>query len=327
MHPLSSRSRRAFGFTLVELLVVIAIIGVLVALLLPAVQMAREAARRMQCTNNLRQIGLACHTYHDAHQTFPPGRLLYNGVDSGGSPTKIVTGFLAMVLPYVEQAGLSDAYDQRFGFDDPANQVVANQVVNVFLCPSTPGPRVTPIYSGWNLGWSTSMSALPGLTGAATDYQGVRGVHYVERVGPAAGTHIWDGTCGILNEQGTSVGDITDGSSHTILLFEMAGKPASWRLGKQQPDPTNAQFFSHGPWVGNNGIGIYNWASDGSVKGCDTCNSFINVDNELSPYSFHPGVINVMMADGSTQAVSESLASDTFVDLCRKEDGNQIHGF
>ncbi len=106
------------GFTLVELLVVIAIIGILIALLLPAVQAAREAARRSQCTNNMKQLGLALHNYHDTHQVFPPGGLEY-GCSSAGpnyeQPGKLVKNLngLVLLLPYLEQMPLYDKYDCR----------------------------------------------------------------------------------------------------------------------------------------------------------------------------------------------------------------------
>lgn len=318
----SSPSRR--GFTLIELLVVIAIIAILIALLLPAVQQAREAARRTQCKNNLRQVGIACHNYHSTYRTFPPGRLVYPGTDSTGAATRVVTGFLAMLLPSLEGSNLYQIYDQHFGFDDVANQEAVNTVVPSFLCPSAPGERTTPIYCGWNLGWTTDVNALPGLNAVASDYFGVRGLHYPDEVD---GTHQYDGSCGVLNELGTKIGHITDGSSNTILLFEMAGKPYHWKLGLQQPDPTNAQFYSHGPWAGNNGVSIYNWSGDGLSKGCDDCRSFINIDNEVSPYSFHAGTVNIMLADGSTRSLSENIDSTTFMNLCRKQDGEVIGEF
>lgn len=311
-----------FGFTLVELLVVIAIIGVLVALLLPAVQQAREAARRMQCTNNLRQVGLACHNYHDTFRSFPPGRLVYNGTDSSGGSTKVVTGFLAMILPFVEQGNLGDIYKQEYGFDDPANQTAVNTPIDSYLCPSSPGDHVMPIYAGWNMGWTTDPSQIDmSITGVASDYQGVRGVHYAQQ---SDGSHIWDGTCGILNQDGTRFRDITDGTSNTILLFEKAGMPNHWKDGKQQGSPTNAQFYQYGPWAGNNGVGIFNWSDDSTSDQCDNCYRFINVDNEGSPYSFHPGICNIMLADGSTRNVKETVESQTFVNLCNKADGNVL---
>ncbi|KLU05607.1 hypothetical protein RISK_002239 [Rhodopirellula islandica] len=318
-----NRSNRR-AFTLVELLVVIAIIGVLVGLLLPAVQAAREAARRLQCSNNVRQIGLACHNYHSALRRLPPGRLVYDGVGSTGSPTKVVTGFLAMILPYMEGSNLHDTYNQHYGFDDVANQPAVNRLVPTFTCASAPGERTMPIYAGWNVGWTTDVNALPDITGSSSDYQGVRGLHHLEETPTGDKVHVWDSDCGILNERGSRFADILDGTSNTILLFEMSGKPDHWKMGKPQPPPSNAQFYSYGPWAGNNGVGIYNWSQDGLLKGCDTCDNFINVDNEASPYSFHSGLVTIVLADGSTRTLTDSVASEIFVNLCDKADRNVI---
>lgn len=123
--------RRRFGFTLIELLVVMAIIGLLVALLLPAVQSVREAARRAQCRSNLKQIGLALHNYHDVHAMFPInyGTGPYNELNRGMS-------WLARVLPFVDQTALYSTLNQGAALTDPANDAVAKTVVRVFLCPS-----------------------------------------------------------------------------------------------------------------------------------------------------------------------------------------------
>ncbi|HTN76050.1 MAG TPA: DUF1559 domain-containing protein [Pirellulaceae bacterium] len=127
------RARAARGFTLVELLVVIAIIGVLVALLLPAVQSAREAARRMQCGNNLKQLGLALHTYHDVHQTFPPGAFWY------GASTENRGSILIQLLPYIEQQNLYNTFDFTKVVDDqvlPNGQKLGATIVPTYRCPS-----------------------------------------------------------------------------------------------------------------------------------------------------------------------------------------------
>ena len=122
------------GFTLIELLVVIAIIGLLVALLLPAVQQAREAARRTQCRNNLKQLGLALHNYHDAHSTFPPGV-----VDDDDNLIDAQHSGLALLLPQLDQGPLYRAYDFHRSWRDPVNLVVGRTVVDVFRCPTADG--------------------------------------------------------------------------------------------------------------------------------------------------------------------------------------------
>jgi hypothetical protein len=85
-------------------------------------------------------------------------------------------------------------------------------------------------------------------------------------------------------------------------------------------------YYGYGPWAGNNGIGIWNWTADGALRGCNSCESFINIDNESSPYSFHPGVVSIMLADGSTRTLAETINPQTFIDLCRKQDGNVVSG-
>src|SRR4051812_15826242 len=127
------RSVRPPGFTLIEILVVIAIIGVLVALLLPAVQAAREAARRMQCSANLRQVGIALHGYHDTHDTFPPGAWEWRPLNQ---PWKRQLAWSALILPYLEQKPLYDSLNLNAPFDSPQNTTAASTVLSVYLCPS-----------------------------------------------------------------------------------------------------------------------------------------------------------------------------------------------
>ena len=137
----SVMSSRRKGFTLVELLVVIAIIGILVALLLPAVQAAREAARRMSCQNNLKQVGLALHMYHDSNQRWPAGWLGINPVTRGddwlGDPG---WGWAAAILPYMEQKNVSEAMVHfELPTHDPMNKAVREKILTVFRCPSDIG--------------------------------------------------------------------------------------------------------------------------------------------------------------------------------------------
>jgi prepilin-type N-terminal cleavage/methylation domain-containing protein len=143
--------RRKKAFTLVELLVVIAIIGVLVALLLPAVQAAREAARRLQCSNHLRQIGLAVHQYHLANNSLPIGNIndtagFCPGMDEPAASYSVWFGnWLIAILPYMEQASLYDRYDTRFRNDFPQNRAVRETSVPPYLCPNEQDPTLLEI--------------------------------------------------------------------------------------------------------------------------------------------------------------------------------------
>ena len=138
-----ARSRKSNGFTLIELLVVIAIIAILIALLLPAVQQAREAARRTQCKNAMKQIGLAFHNYHDVYGKFPQPSILGLTVTTGMKMTSAVSWETAL-LPYIDQAPVFNIFDTNRAIFDPANAAAVKTVIPVYLCPSTPrtNPRV-----------------------------------------------------------------------------------------------------------------------------------------------------------------------------------------
>jgi prepilin-type N-terminal cleavage/methylation domain-containing protein/prepilin-type processing-associated H-X9-DG protein len=207
------RSRRN-AFTLIELLVVIAIIAVLIALLLPAVQAAREAARRIQCTNNVKQIGLALHNYHAAAGGFPPGAALNGiaaapGLYASWQPNMSAQ---AMLLPYLEQTPIYNALDFQFGaeYDLGMNQTGVLTIVSAFLCPSDP-----------NAGSRLNINSYYVSMGTTTDYMFTPGV---------AGGANWMGTTPNVTFTGTTglfaqavsygVGHCTDGTSNTVALAE-----------------------------------------------------------------------------------------------------------
>ncbi len=167
MHALCEKRT---GFTLVELLVGIAIIGILIALLLPAVRTAREAPRRAHCGNNMKQIGLAIHGYHDVHKRFPPGRLWL-----GGGPNWAAgyheTNWAIALLPYLEQQSLCDAYDHNARNSDPVNKAVRETFVSVYACPSDQidaGDILTPR-------WGVAKLQNPAAQYQLASYRGVAG--------------------------------------------------------------------------------------------------------------------------------------------------------
>ena len=190
------------AFTLIELLVVIAIIGVLIALLLPAVQAAREAARRIQCTSNLKQIGLALHGYHDAHNTFPSG----GWIALFGQPAtrNMNSGWSTSILPWLEQRPLFDSLNLSLPYDAPANSSATYTVLQVYLCPSE--PRQT----NWN--------RYPGdkFVHADADYGGMYGPRGLssptQNNNPPLGPMIFNQAIGLFM--------ITDGSSQTLQVGE-----------------------------------------------------------------------------------------------------------
>jgi prepilin-type N-terminal cleavage/methylation domain-containing protein/prepilin-type processing-associated H-X9-DG protein len=207
-------SSRSGAFTLIELLVVIAIIGVLIGLLLPAVQKVREAAARLSCSNNLKQIGLALHNYHDAHLSFPPGYV--SAYDGSGDDTGPGWGWAAFILPQVEQQGLYNAARFDLPVEAPANAGVRVARVKTYLCPSDAVPATWP---------AMRYDAAGNPTGticdvASANYIGVFGVSE-----PGV-----DGEGVFFRNSQVRMADITDGSSQTLLVGERSFRwaPVTW---------------------------------------------------------------------------------------------------
>ncbi len=215
------------GFTLVELLVVIAIIGILVAMLLPAVQSAREAARRISCTNNLRQTGLALLNYALVKESLPMG------CDGCGLfPVGKRTSWLTRLLPFLEQTTLADQYDDTLSATEATNRAVAIQVTE-FLCPSEPSDKRFDTSKSW-------------LGCAYTDYGGVFGV---EGASSGNGQTIDEANLGVfLYNLATQLSEITDGTSKTIAAAELLNRRISecvWTNGEnvfaqEESTPINA---------------------------------------------------------------------------------------
>ncbi len=191
----SLQRRCRCAFSLVELLVVIAVTGVLLALLLPAIQAARETARRVQCSNNLRQIGIALHSYHAVYNCFPPGGLEPRPLWRNGRQF----AWSAFLLPYLEQQSVADQIDFGKPFDHPDNAQVAATVLSVYLCPST--PRTSPLHRGRG----------------ATDYGGIYGERITSPNEPPKGVMIYD--------RAIALRDIVDGSSTTLAVSEDSAFP------------------------------------------------------------------------------------------------------
>ncbi len=189
---------RVRGFTLIELLVVIAIIAVLIALLLPAVQAAREASRRIHCFNNLRQMGLALHGYHDTGDRFPPG----GWIKGPGKNNQVWIAWSALLLQHVEQDSVYNTLNLARPYNDPANSTSAGIVLSVYICPTA--NRSTPYFQGL----------------AVTDYGGMYGERITSPNEPPKGAMIYNTTF--------SVAAIRDGTSQTIFI----GEAAAWSDGQ-----------------------------------------------------------------------------------------------
>jgi prepilin-type N-terminal cleavage/methylation domain-containing protein/prepilin-type processing-associated H-X9-DG protein len=302
-----NRSRQAF--TLIELLVVIAIIGVLIGLLIPAVQKVREAANRMKCSNNLKNLGLALHQFENVRGKFPPGNVTGPFLEAGvTNPVK--HGWAPFILPFIEQQNLADLYRWDLNAYDPPNQPVVTTQLPIFQCPSAEADR---FYTAGPAGDYGGKSACGDYT---PTWQVDPVLVQLGLIDPVA-----DDQGVIVPSAMARLRDITDGTANTILLTEDAGRPQQWILGKPGPD----QVIQGGPWSGYNtgvilmGFDLKTQTRPGSCA--------INCTNEREVYSFHPGGANAVFADGSVHFLRADMSIKVLAALVTRAGGEvQLDG-
>lgn len=303
------------GFTLVELLVVIAIIGILVGLLLPAVQSAREAARRMQCMNNMRQFGLAMHNHESAYKVFPESRPR----DLAGNRMS----WCIVVLDFIEQGNLSNIYDKNVRWNTGVNVIAGQTNIPIFICPSTSAGSTRLPANGTG-------SDIDGVVMGPSDYivmHRLRNRFYTaNRIVNPLGTADHDGV--LVANKKTKIGEITDGTSNTILIMEDAGRP-NWNVlrrdqGSLLPRPEGFGWTDPDGGAGSmDGTDRITGAINGG-SGTGTC--IMNCNNDSEPYSFHPGGMNVAIADGSVRFLGETIDAATFAALVTPRGGEVVGG-
>jgi prepilin-type N-terminal cleavage/methylation domain-containing protein/prepilin-type processing-associated H-X9-DG protein len=308
---------RERGFTLIELLVVIAIIAVLIGLLLPAVQKVREAASRLSCANNLKQLGLGLHNYHDANRKFPPA--FVNKGPYGTTGFSFAHGWAPFVLPYVEQQQLYHLYRWEFPLYSVENQPVVSRQLKIFQCPSTPEQDRYITFGPFQFF---------GTKGACGDYAATLGVDaglaqrgWVDQVGDYRGvlTHVpTPALTASLNPTPTRVADVMDGTSNTILLAEDAGRPRRWLARQSGQD----QVLEGGAWNHfKGGIILQGKTSDGTAN-LERCP--MNCSNNGEVYSFHTGGAHAAFADGSVHFLRESINIRVLARLITRAGGEVV---
>ncbi len=296
---------RSRGFTLVELLVVIAIIGVLVALLLPAVQSAREAARRIECANNLKQIAAALHMYHDAFRNFPPGKI----TEGNCCTTYSGTSWTISILPFIENEDLQELYEFSKFNEDPENKRVREWYVDTYTCPSEPETRRLEIpESGPGGGWGRNLLYRPGSyrgVGGRSDGSGWWDSHQL-----ASMPRRWKGVLhavGMHRLRPERVDDVLDGSTNTLMLGEMGTRTHSNRRTFWAYSYTSYNSSDTTP-QSRTLLGDYDrCVKIGGPGGENAC--------KRGWGSFHPGIIQYALVDGSVRPMSINIDMNMYAAL------------
>lgn len=302
------------GFTLIELLVVIAIIAILIALLLPAVQQAREAARRTQCKNNLKQWGLALHNYHDTFNKFPIGSMGLNAL-TGVRATPNNLSWHVRVLPYLDQANLYNRFNFSVHYNTAPNQANRTQQFDGLHCPSarTRDRQPASVAEGWTV-----------------HYYGVSGPKGA-RPAPATGNYPHNGnvttnhggtaTSGILfRNSSTGIRDVTDGTTNTFLVGESSSVPANsngYRAWIQGSSNGNGDVANYACKNINRPIGPSGWSSGIATR----------LYNDARFSSNHTGGTQFLMGDGAVRFISENIDFNTYRALATRDEGEVIGEF
>jgi prepilin-type N-terminal cleavage/methylation domain-containing protein/prepilin-type processing-associated H-X9-DG protein len=315
-----SRRPQPLAFTLIELLVVIAIIAILIGLLLPAVQKVRDAAARVQCQNNMKQLGLALHNFHDSHGVFPASGWTMAGP---GNPAGKFVGWRPLTLPYIEQENLQKLYDFNLNWWEGTNIVAAAVPVKTYQCPSV--PQRADVMS------AIAHSPRPAMTFAnpiaPTDYEAIMGVQ-PGSINPHLGSTYYNSGnrfSVMYRNSRTRMTDVADGTSSTIMVVECGARPLVFRNRSAQSGLANDQGIG---WADSEGPFSLDGASaDGSFEGCGAdCRIAMNKRNDNEPYSFHTGGANFLFSDGHIQFMRDSVQLTTLAALCTRAGGEVAGG-
>ena len=336
------------GFTLIELLVVIAIIAVLIALLLPAVQSAREAARRTQCINNLKQIGLGYHNFEGTNGFFAPTwgistnflKPPFQPIDVTmlppdnpnyipACPTQLgiicsnpydIQSYVPLIMGYMEQTSLYNSINMSQAFPQPQNTTAVATQINFMICPSAPGGyRMAPYMNSLN-GQTVQL--------AAGDYAIDDGIDEKWLIANNVPHQAGQITRGLLKGNYLRrIAEVTDGTSNTIMVSEDAGRPDFYILGRKMTYGTSYPWYRNGtaPVQSDEGSGA-GWADYGSefYTDGDGSNEHTNYSSNNEVYAFHPGGANHAFADGSVHFVKKTVSPTIFSSLISFNGGEII---
>jgi prepilin-type processing-associated H-X9-DG protein len=291
---------------MVELLVVIAIIGILTALLIPAVQAARESSRRTTCNNHLRQIGLGILNFESANNKFPPGKS-WSGPSN--DPASFPRAWTTYILEHIEQRGLKEQINPKLTFTDPANLPATTQVIKVFLCPSTSQVEMHRNSQGRLF----NLAGKPGEGLGCIDYMGISGPDkdsknpvtktvYGRQRGVLIGTKGLRLQPEVTEPTPVTAADITDGLTNTLCVVECTGRGVAVKNG--------AIDALHGAWAAGNNVSHI----DGSMNG-KTPKAWYHEQI----YSDHPGGAHILMCDGSVHYKSEETSKSLIRALCSRD--------
>lgn len=302
----TSSKKRRVGFTLVEMLVVIAVIGILVSLIVPAVQAARESARRAACQNNMKQLGTAVYAYHDFMRKFPPMNATLRQSHS----------WAPYLLVHLEMENLADKYSYTVDWNDAQNQEAIRTKLEVLQCPSAEPDREVGI--GGN------------LKAATTDY-GPVGTFNPQLIQLGLVPQPITGNLGgiMVANGAVQMADVGDGASNTLVFVEDAGRPEFWVKGGLGPDMASPGCGRY-PVSGGNITGGAAWADpgngvvlDGFVKDGLTCpgKCAINCTNNSEAWSFHPTGMSVCFGDGSVRFLNQEIGIEVYAALITRDGG------
>ena len=307
--------KKRSGFTLIELLVVIAIIAILIALLVPAVQKVREAAARTQCINNMKQIGIALHVYHDAEKKFPYGQ--GDGVSTGSLIE--VANWRIRILPYLEQGPLYGMLNLNDVYDDPNLQ---NLILAVYKCPSATVPDLQP--SSWVTWWTDNhhqVAAYIGINGAYPDPIGrTTGVTLAANYGGQ-----WCANGMLLTNQALNMNQCLDGTSNVIIVAEQSAMIGASDLRNGYYTPWGIATFATplastaaGTDMWGTGLTGVQYAINPKTTAGGDDNTY---DCNTALTSNHSGGINVLFTDGTVRFAVNSTNFLNFQALCVRDDG------